>query len=157
MDESICNFMKKTSNIIIGNKTAETLKIQLGCAIMSEVKRAKVYGRDLITGLPAQVDVDSYMIFEAMRETVFTIVDHIKRMLERIPPELTSDVMSSGIIVTGGSSKIPGLGQMITRETVLAAKISEKGDESVVRGLGVIMGNKELKHLAFSIRESAFD
>ena len=157
MDESICNFMKKTSNIIIGSKTAEILKIQLGSAIMSEVTRAKVYGRDLITGLPAQVDVDSYMIFEAMRETVFTIVDNIKLMLERIPPELTSDVMGRGIIVTGGSSKIPGLGQLITRETGLAAKISQKGDESVARGLGVIMANKDLKHLAFSIRESAFD
>jgi rod shape-determining protein MreB len=155
-DETIKSFVKKTYNLVIGDKTAEYIKIQLASALPKEEKSIKIYGRNLVTGLPTEVDVSSTMAYESILEHFHTIVDSVKIILERTPPEISSDIIDSGIYVTGGSASILGLKELIAQETDLMINVCENASNTVVSGLGRIIEDPKLSSLALTQKQANF-
>lgn len=135
LDEDIVNYVKKKYNMIIGLKTAEQIKIQLGCAlpVMSE-RSMDVIGRDLENGLPKTITLGSEEIREAIEASLAEIIEVIKLTLEKTPPELSSDLMAQGIVLTGGGALIENFDQLISQKTGINVKVSETPLEDVVRG-----------------------
>jgi rod shape-determining protein MreB len=140
LDQSIVQYMRKTYSLLIGEPTAERLKIRIGSAVplVPEVEM-DVKGRDLVSGLPKTVRVDSSGIRDAMQEPISRIVNAVRRALEMTPPELASDVLERGIVLTGGGSLIRGLDQLLMDETGLPVRVDEDPLTSVVRGTGRIL------------------
>lgn len=144
IDESIQLLVKKNYNLYIGSKTAEMIKMELGSALEGEETTMKVFGRDVVTGLPKQMEISSSLVCSAIKEHLYTIVDAIKMILEHTPPEITSDIIDSGIYLTGGSAKIRELDKLISEETDLMVKVSDDCDNSVAKGLGAVMEDSSL-------------
>jgi len=154
LDESIKNLVKKKYNLYIGDKTAEKIKQQLACALPSEETHVNVCGRDVVTGLPTKMEINSTTVYEAIVEYLYNIIDAIKIILERTPPEISSDIIDSGIFVTGGSANIKSLDQLIHQETDLKVNICENSANTVVNGLGKIMEDSKLSCLASNLRQT---
>lgn len=152
LDESIQLFVKKKYNLVIGDKTAEVIKKKLASAYPMEEESIEVYGRNVVTGLPSKMDISSSMVYEAIKEHFHTIVDNIKIILERTPPEISADIIDSGIYVTGGSAYIRNFDKLIEKETDLTVNISNDAENTVVKGLGVIMEDPSLATLATIIK-----
>lgn len=154
LDESIKSYVKKNYNLIIGDKTAENIKKELATAFPAEEKSIKVYGRNVVTGLPSQVEISSDYVYESINEYLYTIVDAIRIILERTPPEISSDIIDSGIFVTGGSAAINGLDKLISKETGLKVNICKDATDTVVNGLGRIIEDKKLTSLACTLKQT---
>lgn len=152
LDESIRLYVKKKYNLVIGDKTAEVVKKNLASACLVPEEKVKIYGRDVVTGLPCEMEVDSTMVYEATREHLYSIVDAIRIILERTPPEISSDIIDSGIYVTGGSSQIRNLDKLFRDETELPINIASDPENSVVKGLGAIIEDKALMDLVTSLK-----
>ncbi len=152
LDEAIKNIVKRKFNLYIGDKTAENIKKKLACALPTVEASVKVYGRDVVTGLPVEMEVDSGTVYEAISEYMYTITDAIRIILERTPPEISSDIIDSGIYITGGSAKIFGLNDLLRKETDLKINICEDPSNTVVKGLGRIMEDHKLASLADALR-----
>ena len=155
-EDIIINDVKKQYNLIIGIKTAENIKKELGSATTGLNKTITVVGRHVVTGLPAECTVSSDLVYESMIESIRTIIDSIKIILERTPPELASDIIDTGVFITGGSSNIRNLGELITRETDLKVNICENPSQSVARGLKEIIENPEYRDLAYSPKDKSY-
>jgi rod shape-determining protein MreB len=156
LDESIKNMVKRKYNLYIGDKTAENLKKKLACAFPTVEATVKVYGRDVVTGLPTEMEVSSSNIFEAISEYLFSIIDATKIILERTPPEISSDIIDSGIYVTGGSANILSLADLMHQETDLKINICPDSANTVVNGLGKIMEDPKLNILADVLKPKLF-
>jgi rod shape-determining protein MreB len=152
LDESIKNIVKRNYNLYIGDKTAESIKKKLACALPDVKGVAKVHGRDVVTGLPSEMEVSSEIVFQAITEYLHAIIDAIKIILERTPPEISSDIIDSGIFVTGGSAGIFSLDELLSKETELKINICEDPANTVVNGLGKIMEDPALSELAGALR-----
>ncbi len=140
MNESIVQYFKKNYNLLIGEKTAETLKCEIGSVIpLEEELSTMVKGRDLIDGIPKTVEVNSAEIREALLEPVNVIVEAIRLNLERTPPELSSDILDHGIILTGGGALLRNLDTLIQRETQLPVNVAEDPLTCVARGTGRVL------------------
>lgn len=157
LDDSIISMVKKVYNLVIGSKTAENLKKQLGSAIRSEETFAKGFGRNVVSGLPVSVDISSEVIYDAIVDPLHSIMDSIKVILERTPPELAADIINTGIYVTGGTSNINNLETFIRKETNLGVNIVEEPSESVVRGLLTLVGTPGYRKLAYTPQEKNYD
>ncbi len=156
-DEAIQQAVKKTHNLVIGMKSAERLKKELASGIREEEERTyEATGRNLITGLPNRVTVTNHLIFDAMSEHMASIIDAIKFILEKTPPELSMDIMHDGVCMTGGSTNIKNLDLLIQQETGLSIMKVEEPELSVAKGLGMIMENPEYERLASTLQESSF-
>ena len=139
-DEAIMKYVRLKHRIMIGDKTAEDLKINIGCAYKDARDCSYVMkGRNLVTGLPDQVEITSEEIREALEEPVGLIVDGVKSILEKTPPELAADIIEKGIIMTGGGSLLYGLDKLIEVSTGLNVKIAENSVEAVVEGTGEVL------------------
>lgn len=139
-DEAIVKYVRLKHRIMIGEKTAEDLKINIGCAYKDARESSYIMkGRNLVTGLPDQVEITSEEIREALEEPVGLIVDGVKSILEKTPPELASDIIEKGIIMTGGGSLLYGLDKLIEVSTGLNVKIAENSVEAVVEGTGQVL------------------
>ena len=139
-DEAIVKYVRLKHRIMIGEKTAEDLKINIGCAYKDARECSYVMkGRNLVTGLPDQVEITSEEIREALEEPVGLIVDGVKSILEKTPPELAADIIEKGIIMTGGGSLLYGLDKLIEVSTGLNVKIAENSVEAVVEGTGEVL------------------
>ena len=139
-DEAIVRYMKKQHNLLIGERTAEKIKIEIGCAYKrEEEKTMRVTGRNLITGLPYAIEVSSSEMLEALDECVEQIVVTAHVVLEKTPPELAADIIEKGIIMTGGGSLLYGLDKLIEVSTGLNVKIAENSVEAVVEGTGEVL------------------
>ena len=135
MDEAIIAYVRKSRNLLIGDATAEGVKIQIGSAFpMDEEREMDVTGRDLVTGLPKSVRIDSVEVRECIQEPVAAIVAAVRRALETTPPELSSDIIDAGIVMTGGGAQLRGLGRLLERETGLAIHLDDQPLTCVVRG-----------------------
>lgn len=156
LDEVIQLNVKKKYNLVIGDKTAETIKKELASAYPSEEKSVKVYGRNVVTGLPTENQIKSDMVYESIKEHLHTIIDAIRVILERTPPEISSDIIDSGIYVCGGSANIEHLVELIHNETDLKINICNNAANTVVDGLGRIIEEPELSGLAFSLKPSNY-
>lgn len=149
-DDSIRAAVRKQYNLIIGGKTAENVKISLA-DLEKENKGAVVYGRDIVTGLPVERELPTAMIDESLIEHFYTIIDNIKVILERTPPELAADIYRHGIYLTGGASQVSHLAELIQKGTGLKVNVSENPITSVALGLSRIIKDDNLKTVSYSI------
>ncbi len=144
LDTSIVQFMRKNYNLLIGEPTAEQIKIHIGSAApVGEEREMEVKGRDLVSGIPKTVRVHSSEIREAVQEPIQQIVDAVRRALEITPPELASDIVDRGIVMTGGGALIRGLDLLLSQETNLPIHVDEDPLTCVVRGTGRILDDEE--------------
>ncbi|KPU45986.1 Rod shape-determining protein MreB [Oxobacter pfennigii] len=142
LDSSIVSYIRKEYNLMIGDRTAEQVKIEIGSAYCTgDDKSMKIKGRDLVTGLPKILPVTSAEIREAISEPVNSIIDAIKTILEQTPPELASDIMDKGITLTGGGALLHGLDMLIRKETDLKVTIAETPLDCVAIGAGMVLEN----------------
>ncbi len=157
-DEAICNCVRKKHNLIIGTRTAEKAKIALADATLDEDddKQFMVHGRNIVSGLPTSRQIGRALIFEAMEENMRTIVDNIKVILERTPPELAADIIETGVFLTGGSALIKNFDKLLSNETGLKINVVDKPSESVIRGLKKIVSTPEYDELMFVPREKQY-
>jgi rod shape-determining protein MreB and related proteins len=144
LDQAIVQFMRKNYNLLVGDSTAETIKMRIGSASPGgEEREMEVKGRDLVSGIPKTVRVHSSEIREALQEPIQQIVDAVRRSLEVTPPELASDIVDRGIIMTGGGALIRGLDVLLHQETGLPIHVDEDPLTCVVRGAGRILDDYE--------------
>lgn len=137
LDQAIINYIKKEYNLMIGERTAENVKIQLGSAYdMGEENSMEIRGRDLISGLPKVINITESEVRDALREPIVSIIDSIKTTLEKTPPELASDIMDKGIMLAGGGAMLKGLDQLINIETHMPVHIAESPLDCVALGAG---------------------
>lgn len=137
LDEAIVSYIKKEYSLMIGERTAESIKINIGSAETSnEEKTMDIRGRDLISGLPKTINITSLEIYEAMKEQIFAILEAIKSTLEKTPPELASDIIEQGIMLTGGGALLDGIDRIIINETGMPVHIAENPLDCVAIGTG---------------------
>ncbi len=142
MNNAIIQYFKRNYNLLIGEKTAERIKIEIGSAMpLQEEISTHVKGRDLIDGIPKTIEVNSVEIREALNEPITAIIDAVKMSLERTPPELASDILDRGIIITGGGALLKQLDAKIQQETSLPVNVAEDPLTCVGRGCGKIIEN----------------
>jgi len=139
MEEAISRHVKRVYNLAIGERTAEDIKITIGSAFPTKDKRMSIRGRDLVTGLPATVELSSLDIFPALEELLVTIVDAIRGVLEITPPELAADIVNKGMALTGGGALLDGMGRLIEERTGVPVTLAEDPLSCVVRGTGEIL------------------
>lgn len=137
-DHAITNYIKKEYNLMIGERTAESVKVELGSAYdMDEEERSmEIKGRDLVTGLPKTITITESQIRSALKETIASIIDAIKTTLEKTPPELAADIMEKGIMLAGGGGLLRGLDKLINYETHMPVHIAESPLDCVALGAG---------------------
>jgi rod shape-determining protein MreB len=144
MDTAIVQHMRKNHNVLIGEPTAERIKIEIGsAAAVGDEQSLDVKGRDLVSGIPKTVTIRSDEVRAALQEPVQQIVDAVRRALEITPPELASDIVDRGIVMTGGGSLIRGLDVLLSHETGLPIHVDEDPLTCVVRGTGRILDDPE--------------
>ena len=142
LDEDIVNYIKREMNLAIGETTAEQVKMQLGCAmpLMTDIE-IEVRGRDLTDGLPRNVKIKSSQVEEAIRESISKIVDIVKSTLEKTPPELASDIIERGIVLTGGGALLTGLDRLLESELNVPVFVADDALNCVANGCGVMLEN----------------
>lgn len=145
IDEAIQNYLKKKKNLIIGDQTAEEIKIKIGSAVQ-QVKEDKleISGRDLVFGLPRSVTVTSTEVTEAIKGPLMQIIGAVKAVLEDTPPELAADIIDKGIVMSGGTSMLRNFDKLVTQETGVPAHVADEPLLCVVRGTGLVLENIEL-------------
>jgi rod shape-determining protein MreB len=154
-DEAIVRFMRKTHNILIGDRTAEELKINIGTAFdRSETVSMDIRGRNLITGLPKTITVTSEEIQEALLESIASIIDAVHMVLEQTPPELAADISDRGIVMTGGGSMLFGLDKLIKEKTGINAIIAEDPISCVAIGTGRYIEFQSSINFNLSLKQS---
>jgi rod shape-determining protein MreB len=153
IDEAIVQYMKRKHNLLIGERTAEIIKIEIGCAYpFEEIKIGSIKGRDLISGIPKITETNSEEIREAINEQVIFIVDAIKDTLENSPPELAGDIVDRGIVLTGGGALLQNIDILIREETGLPITITDDPLSAVARGAGMALDQLNvLKDIALQI------
>lgn len=144
-DMAIISYIKRKYNLLVGERTAELIKIEIGSAYkLDEEMSMSIKGRNLVDGLPQNISIRSEEIREALEEPVSSIVDAIKETLERTPPELSADIIDHGITLTGGGALLRGLDQLINNETGIDVHVAEEPLDCVAAGTGKVLDNVEL-------------
>lgn len=156
LDDNIVTYVKREYNLAIGERTAEEIKISIGNAFQDDWKKEmEIRGRDLISGLPKTVTITSEQVRFFIEEPINSIIDAIKYTLEKTPPELASDIMESGIMLTGGGALLRGLDKLITHETGMPVHIASEPLNCVALGTGQVLENIEvLRSVLISSRKS---
>ena len=145
IDESIAKYIRRKHNLVVGETTAENIKVKIGSAIpVSKEEYLEVTGRDSITGLPRQITFTSSEAFEAIREPLGKIIGMLKQVMEEVPPELSSDIIDKGIVMSGGTSTLRGFDRLITQETGVPAFVAEDASRCVIKGIGIALENIDL-------------
>ncbi len=145
LDDAIAQYIRRRHNLVIGERTAEEVKIAIGCATpWDEDVQTGVRGRDLITGLPRTITVRSSEVMQAIQDHLATIVQTVRRVLEQTPPELASDVIDRGIVLTGGGALLPGLDDLLLHETGVPVHVAEDPLQCVARGAGAALDYVEV-------------
>jgi len=154
MDEAIIQYLKRTYNLMVGEQSAERIKIEVGSAFPLEQELVmSVKGRDLMSGLPRKIEVTSEEIRESLREPIHAIIEAIRMTLERTAPELAADLVDKGLIMAGGGALLRGLDKVIAQETGLLVRIDPQPLEAVARGTGVFLENLDRFSKAFESEE----
>jgi rod shape-determining protein MreB len=145
MDDAIIHFIKKKYNLLIGERTAEQMKIEIGSAIAPKVvEEMEIRGRDLVSGLPKTLVVTSTEVAEALQDTVHAIIDAVKVTLENCPPELAADIMDRGIVLTGGGGLLRNLDKLLMSDTGIPVVVAEHALDCVAIGTGKALENIHL-------------
>ena len=142
MTEAIVQYFKRQHNILIGDRTSEQIKCEVGSAVKLEEEMViEVKGRDLVAGIPRMIQVSSNDIRDALSDAVNSIVSAVLSLLERTPPELSADIFDRGIMLTGGGALLKGLDERLRREPSLPVHIADDPLTAVVRGTGKVLEN----------------
>ena len=145
IDDAIAIHLKRRHNLLIGERTAEDVKIAVGSAIqMKEPLRTEVRGRDIVSGLPRNLEVSSNDVVEAIQEPLRLIVGAVRSVLEETPPELAADIFDRGIVLSGGGAQLRGLDRFLSRHTGIPAVVADDPQTSVVRGTGLALEHFEV-------------
>jgi len=145
MDDAIIQHIRRHYNLLIGERTAETIKKTIGTACPQETESSlEVRGRDLVTGLPKTITITSEEVREALAEPVASILEGVKVTLEQTPPELAADIMDRGIVMAGGGALLTGLDQLIAGETGMPVHVTEEPLQAVVKGTGLVLEHYDL-------------
>ena len=145
IDEAIAAHLKRKHGLLIGERTAEDLKIEVGSAIlMKDPLRTEVRGRDVVTGLPRSLEVSSNDVVEGIQEPLRLIVGAVRDVLEETPPELSADIFDRGIVLTGGGAQLRGLDRFLAMHTGIPTLVADQPQTSVVRGTGLALENFEV-------------
>src|SRR3989338_9234589 len=145
MNQNIVQFVRDEFNLLLGERTAEEVKISIGSAYpLEQPLQTLIRGRDLVTGLPKEVAVNDEQIRIALSRSVRTIVNSIRQTIEETPPELIADIMSRGIVLAGGGALLRGIDQLIARETQMPVQVADDPLTTVVRGTGIVLEDIEL-------------
>ena len=156
IDESIISHLKRTYSLVIGQKTAMTLKEKLGYGVPGAEDSMVIVGRDLVSGLPVEREISTEIVYEAIKDNLNSICNSIKMILEKTPPELAKDIIHSGIYITGGSSKIHRLDELFTEITGIKVNCAENPEETVVQGLNKIVSDEKYKRLTFTMKTKIY-
>ncbi len=143
MDEAVIQHFKRDHNLLIGERTAESIKMNVGSALQGTDYKLSVKGRNMIAGIPKTIEVSSSEIRDALRDTIDLIVDAVKMCLERTPPELSSDLLDRGIILTGGGALLQGFDKRMRLEVDLPVNVAEYPLLSIVQGTGKVLDSIE--------------
>ena len=147
MDEAILQYVKRTYNLLIGERTAELIKINIGSAYPEENPQSiEVKGRDLVTGIPKTLEINSEEVREALAESINTIIDTVRITLEGTPPELAADIVDKGIVLVGGGALLKNLDILLREVTSLPITIVDDPLSSIVLGAGMVLDDEELLH-----------
>jgi len=153
MDESIIQFIKKSYNLLIGERTAEQLKMEIGSATkLSQPKTLDIRGRDILSGLPKTLTISSDEITDALMDTIASIVDAVKITLEKCPPELSADIIDRGIVLTGGGALLANLDQLLKKETGMPVIVADNALDCVAIGTGLALEHLDLFRSKTSLR-----
>lgn len=153
LDEAIVTYMRRIHNLIIGERMAEEIKVQLGSAVpLGAKKTIEARGRDAILGLPKTVVIESQEVTEAMNPVLLAIVSCIRNVLEQTPPELSSDIIDRGIVMTGGTAQLRGLDRYISTQTNVPAHVAEDPLQCVVYGTGMAIENIDIWRKTLAVR-----
>jgi len=144
MNQLIVSEIRKQYNLLVGNKTAENLKRSLANYDSDTTHTMKAFGRDLVTGLPREREISSTFVNDALMEHFRTIIDVVRSLLERTPPEIAADIYNKGIMITGGAAATPGVPALIGRSTGLNVTLAPNGSLTAIEGISKIMDSKEL-------------
>lgn len=140
MNENIINYVRENFNLLLGEKTAEDVKVAIGSAYrLDQPVKVAIRGRDLVTGLPKEIEVTDNDIRQATQKSVKAIMNAIKNVLEKTPPELLGDIMRRGVILAGGGSLLRGLDKLIAEQTEMPVKLVDDPLTAVVRGTGIVL------------------
>lgn len=144
LDEAIINYMKRAYNLMIGERTAEEIKLRIGSAFpMGKEATMEVKGRDMVAGLPKTITLTSQEVREAMLEPLNTIIDAVRTTLERCPPELSADLVDRGIMLAGGGALLRGLDKLLQEETALPVHVADDPLSAVAEGTGRVLDSLE--------------
>lgn len=150
IDGAIVRYIRSKFNLLIGDRTAENIKIELGTAMpLDEPNTMDIRGRDLVSGLPKNITINANHICEAVEEPVSIIVDAVRNTLEKTPPELSADIFDRGIMMTGGSSMLRNLDRLISKETGMPVFVSDEALNCVALGTGIAVENIDIYHKGF--------
>lgn len=152
LDEAIANYIRKEFNLMIGRKTAKSLKEYLGSALPGREETMIVVGRDVVSGLPIEMEIGADVVYMAIKPHLENICNSIKAILEKTPPELAKDIIHAGIYITGGGALIHNLDVLFQEITNIPVNISDRPEETSVKGLLSIVSESKYKSLPFSIR-----
>lgn len=145
MDEAVTQYLKRKYNLLIGERTSENIKIQIGSAYpFDEPRKMDIKGRDLVDGIPKTLTINDSDIREALHDSTYAIVDAVKTALERTPPELAADIAEKGIVLAGGGSLLHGLDTLIALETHLDVRVADDPLSCVVLGTGKVLDELDL-------------
>ena len=155
INQMIIRLIRERCHLIVGFKTAEYVKLELASAIPKNNREIQVHGRDLITGLPGSAGIPQRLVFDAMKGYLLEVIDTIREMIQKIPPEMMRDILANGIYFTGGTTLIPALDKIMSSALQVKIMFSQKPAESTIRGLGNIMDNPaEYKNMVFSLKSA---
>lgn len=145
LDDAIASFIRRKHSLLVGETTAEEIKILIGSAVtQKENKKINMKGRDSISGLPKKVEISANEITEAIKVPATQIVGLVKSVLEDVPPELASDIIDKGIVLSGGTSLLRNLDRLMTEETGVACHVAEEPMLAVIKGIGMVLENIEM-------------
>ena len=153
IDESIISYIRKEYNLVIGQKTAKTLKETIGSGLPGREESMVVVGRDVVSGLPIEMEISAQVVYEAMKTNLTNICNSIKMILEKTPPELAKDIIHSGIYITGGGSLLHDIDKLFEEITNIKVNTTEVPEESAARGLVKIVSDSKFKRLPFSMKK----
>jgi len=140
MNEDILNFARDEFNLLLGERTAEEIKINIGSAMpLEQPAKMTIRGRDLVTGLPKEISISDDQVREALKRSVGAIVEAVKATIEETPPELVADIMEQGITLCGGGALLKGLDRLLAQETETVVNVADDPLTAVVRGCGIVL------------------
>ena len=144
IDEAIASFVRRRQNLVIGDQTAEEVKIKMGSATpLKKERKMEVKGRDSVTGLPRNIEITSTEVTEAIQAPVGKIIDMVKRVLEEVPPELSSDIIDKGMVLSGGTAQLRNLDTKLTEELNIPVFVAEEPLLCVIKGIGEVLEHFE--------------